>query len=193
MQVIPTLIPDVLIIKPKVFEDERGYFLESYNQKAFDACVSTADSTPHVFVQDNHSQSRCGVLRGLHYQAEPSAQGKLVRVIQGAVWDVAVDIRHDSPTYGHWVGAHLSGENFHQLWIPPGFAHGFLTLTGHAICTYKTTHNYDAKTERCIQWDDPDLAIAWPLDLLASRMTRPILSSKDLAGASFKSMRHAGL
>lgn len=172
MKVTPTAIPDVLLIEPKVFGDERGFFLESFNQKAFDAAVGR-----HVaFVQDNHSRSAKGVLRGLHYQLPPHAQGKLVRVTRGAVFDVAVDNRRDSPTYGRWVGVELSGENHRQLWIPPGLAHGFLVTSESADFLYKTTEFYTPTAERAIRWDDPALAIEWPLDGLT-----PTLSAKDLA------------
>lgn len=172
MKVTPTTIPDVLLIEPKVFGDERGFFLESFNQKAFDAAVGR-----HVaFVQDNHSRSAKGVLRGLHYQLPPHAQGKLVRVTRGAVFDVAVDNRRDSPTYGRWVGVELSGENHRQLWIPPGLAHGFLVTSESADFLYKTTEFYTPAAERAIRWDDPALAIEWPLAGLT-----PTLSAKDLA------------
>ena len=154
MQVTPTAIPDVLIIEPKVFSDERGFFYESFNQKSF----NEATATNHQFVQDNHSRSCQGVLRGLHYQVEQT-QGKLVRVVRGAVFDVAVDIRKMSSTFGQWVGVELSESNQRQLWAPPGFAHGFLVLSEVADFLYKTTDYYSAQHERCIKWDDVDLAI----------------------------------
>jgi dTDP-4-dehydrorhamnose 3,5-epimerase len=166
-------IPDVLLIEPKVFSDERGLFFESFNKKLFDEAVGS----PVDFVQDNHSRSARGVLRGLHYQIK-NPQGKLVRVVAGEVFDVAVDIRRSSPTFGHWVGAHLSAENKHQLWVPAGFAHGFLTLSESAEFLYKTTDYYCPGHERCIRWDDPDLAIDWPL------MGAPTLSGKDTEGAT---------
>lgn len=158
MKVTPTAIPGVLVFEPNVFGDERGFFMESFNQRAFDEAVGR-----HVeFVQDNHSRSAKGVLRGLHYQVPPHAQGKLVRVAQGRVFDVAVDIRPDSPTFGHWVGEELSEQNNRQLWLPEGIAHGFLVLSDHADFLYKTTNYYAPTAEGCIRWDDPSLAIAWP-------------------------------
>lgn len=174
MKVIPTAIPDVLIIEPKVFGDERGVFFESFNQKAF----NEATDTDYQFVQDNHSRSAKGVLRGLHYQLPPHAQGKLVRVLRGAVFDVAVDIRKNSQTFGKWVGTELSEENYRQLWIPPGFAHGFLTLSESADFLYKTTDYYAPHHERCIGWNDQAIGIDWPeLNLSLS------LSMKDHQGA----------
>ena len=176
MLAIKTAIPDVLIIEPKVFGDDRGFFFESFNAARFaEATGLTVD-----FVQDNHSKSQKHVLRGLHYQIEPKAQGKLVRVVSGAVFDVAVDIRPGSKTYGMWVGELLSAENKRQLWIPPGLAHGFLTLTETAEFLYKTTDYYSPEHERCIAWNDPDLAIDWPLT------AEPVLSAKDKTGAAFK-------
>ena len=151
-------IPAVILLKPKVFGDERGFFMESWNQKAFDDIVGA----PVKFVQDNHSRSTKGVLRGLHYQLPPMAQGKLVRVVQGEVFDVAVDIRKSSPTFGNWVGARLSSENHYQLWIPPGFAHGFLTLSKSAEFLYKTTDFYSPSCEASIIWNDCRIAIDWP-------------------------------
>ncbi|NHC08148.1 dTDP-4-dehydrorhamnose 3,5-epimerase [Azonexus fungiphilus] len=175
MKVTPTAIPDVLVIEPKVFGDDRGFFFESFNARAF----SEATGIDVEFVQDNHSRSAKGVLRGLHYQIPPQAQGKFVRVVQGDVFDVAVDIRKDSPTFGKWVGERLSAENKKQLWIPPGFAHGFLTLSEHADFLYKTTNYYSPVCERCIRWNDPVLQIDWPLTSL------PQLSAKDAQGESF--------
>lgn len=180
MQVTPLAIAEVILLTPRVFGDERGFFFESYNQRAF--CEATGLTVE--FVQDNHSRSVRGVLRGLHYQLAPRAQGKLVRVIQGAVFDVAVDIRPDSPTFGRWVGEVLSADNKRQLWIPPGFAHGFLTLTDSAEFLYKTTDYYSPEHERCIAWNDPDLAIAWPLE-----GTAPRLSDKDQRGAALRTLR----
>jgi dTDP-4-dehydrorhamnose 3,5-epimerase len=156
MKVTPTRIPDVLLIEPKVFGDDRGFFFESYNQKAFREATGLNVS----FVQDNHSKSAKNVLRGLHYQIE-QPQGKLVRVTQGEVFDAAVDIRKGSKTYGQWVGLILSAENKKQLWIPPGFAHGFLTLSETAEFLYKTTEYYSPEHERCIIWNDADIAIEW--------------------------------
>jgi len=159
MKVIDTSIPDVKIIEPTVFGDERGFFFESFNQQVFESAVGY----PVNFVQDNHSKSSKGVLRGLHYQVSHHAQAKLVRCIIGEVFDVAVDIRKYSPTFGQWVGVHLSAENKKQLWIPEGFAHGFLTLSETAEFVYKTTNLYDAPSERGIIWNDKVLAINWPM------------------------------
>ena len=174
MLVIKTAIPDVLILEPKVFGDARGFFYESFNAQAF----QEATGLDVEFVQDNHSKSQQHVLRGLHYQVAPKAQGKLVRVVQGAVFDVAVDIRKESKTYGMWVGELLSAENKRQLWIPPGLAHGFLTLTESAEFLYKTTDYYAPDHERCIAWNDPEIGIDWPL------AGEPLLSAKDRLGVS---------
>lgn len=171
MKVTPTAIPDVLIIEPKVFGDARGFFYESFNQKAF----NEATNTYHQFVQDNHSRSAKGVLRGLHYQIQ-QPQGKLVRVVCGAVFDVAVDIRKGSPTFGMWVGVDLSEANHRQLWVPPGFAHGFLVTSESAEFLYKTTDYYAPEYERCIAWNDPAIGIQWPADAV------PQLSAKDMLG-----------
>ncbi|MGU5708809.1 dTDP-4-dehydrorhamnose 3,5-epimerase [Aeromonas hydrophila] len=171
MNVIKTAIPDVLIFEPKVFGDERGFFFESFNHKLFEEAVGY----PVAFVQDNHSKSSKGVLRGLHYQLPPHAQGKLVRCVVGEVFDVAVDIRKNSPTFGQWVGVHLSGENKRQLWIPEGFAHGFLTLTDTAEFLYKTTNYYNSDCDRGIKWDDKNVSIQWPIDDLSLN-----LSCKDM-------------
>lgn len=176
MQVIDTAIPDVKIIEPKVFGDDRGFFYESFNQKDF--CEAIGQKVD--FVQDNHSKSAKNVLRGLHYQVSPKAQGKLVRVVQGEVFDVAVDIRKDSKTFGQWVGVTLSAENKKQLWIPAGFAHGFLTLSETAEFLYKTTDYYAPEYERCILWNDATLAVAWPL------LESPVMSSKDEKGMSWQ-------
>jgi dTDP-4-dehydrorhamnose 3,5-epimerase len=175
MNVIPTAIPDVLILEPKVFGDERGFFFESFSQKAF----IDATGVDVQFVQDNHSRSSQGVLRGLHYQLPPHAQGKLVRCVRGAVFDVAVDIRKSSPTFGQWVGVELSETNHRQFWIPPGFAHGFLTLSESADFLYKTTNYYAPSHDRCILWSDVTLAIQWPASIV------PILSAKDAQGQLF--------
>ena len=172
MNVIRTAIPEVVLIEPKVFGDARGFFFESFNQKAF----NDATGTNHQFVQDNHSRSAQGVLRGLHYQIQ-QPQGKLVRVVRGAVLDVAVDIRKSSPTFGQWVAEELSEDNHRQLWVPPGFAHGFVVLSEMAEFLYKTTDYYAPAFERCIAWDDPTLAINWKL---AGR--QPLLSAKDAQG-----------
>jgi dTDP-4-dehydrorhamnose 3,5-epimerase len=170
MQVHRTDIADVLIFEPKVFGDTRGFFMESFSQKVFTEAVGR----PVQFVQDNHSRSAYGVLRGLHFQKPPHAQGKLVRVTQGRVFDVAVDIRRESPTYGKWVGAELTGENHRQMWIPPGLAHGFLVLSETADFLYKTTDYYAPEAEGSVRWDDPQVAIAWP-----ALSTAPQLSVKD--------------
>lgn len=176
MKVTKTAIKGVLIIEPRVFGDSRGFFLESFNQRDFNA----ATGTDFTFVQDNHSRSAKGVLRGLHYQiGQP--QGKLVRVTQGAVFDVAVDIRSTSSTFGKWVGVELTEQNNRQLWIPPGLAHGFLVISEFADFLYKATDYYAPALERCIVWNDSTLAIHWPLI-----DTLPQLSSKDTAGQSFK-------
>ena len=170
MNVVPTALPDVLLIEPKVFADERGFFFESWNKRALAAVGLDAD-----FVQDNHSRSARNVLRGLHYQIE-HAQGKLVRVCSGAVFDVAVDIRKASPTFGRWVGMTLSAHSKQMLWIPPGFAHGFLVLSEAAEFLYKTTDYWYPEHERTLLWNDPALAIAWPLE------GAPTLAAKDAAG-----------
>jgi len=175
MKVTSCAIPDVLLIEPRVFGDVRGFFYESFNQRAFHA----ATGVNLKFVQDNHSKSARGVLRGLHYQLH-QPQGKLVRVVAGEVFDVAVDIRRDSPTFGQWVGEVLSGDNKRQLWIPPGLAHGFVVLSDTAEFLYKTTDYYTPEHERCIAWNDPTLAIEWP-----ALNGPPQLSAKDAAGQSF--------
>lgn len=180
MKATPLAIPDVVLIEPKVFGDARGFFFESFNQRAFNA----ATGTDHAFVQDNHSRSARGVLRGLHFQVAPRAQGKLVRVTRGAVFDVAADIRPASPTFGQWVGVELSEDNQRQLWVPPGLAHGFLVLSESADFLYKTTDYYSPEHERCIAWDDAQLAIAWPDVGMA-----PLLSAKDQAGLSLASVQ----
>lgn len=170
MNVIRTAIPEVLIFEPKVFGDERGFFMESFNERAFREATGRDDP----FVQDNHSRSARGVLRGLHYQLPPHAQGKLVRVVSGTVFDVAVDVRRSSPTFGRWVGVELSAGNHRQLWIPPGFAHGFLVLSESADFLYKTTDYYAPETEGAVRWDDPALGIEWP-----EAGVTPQLSAKD--------------
>jgi dTDP-4-dehydrorhamnose 3,5-epimerase len=172
MNIIKTKIPDLFIIEPKVFGDERGFFFESFNQQQFESAIGRAVT----FVQDNHSKSSRGVLRGLHYQLPPHAQGKLVRCVTGEVFDVAVDIRKSSPTFGQWVGVNLSAENKRQFWIPEGFAHGFVTLSDTAEFLYKTTAYYSPQCEASIMWSDIDIAIEWPLEF------KPQLSSKDLQG-----------
>lgn len=172
MKTTSATIADVKLIEPRVFGDARGFFFESYNRQAFQA----ATGLDVDFVQDNHSKSQKGVLRGLHYQLPPKAQGKLVRVVQGEVFDVVVDIRRSSPTFGRWVGEILSAENKKQFWIPPGFAHGFVTLSDTAEFLYKTTDYYSPVHERCIRWDDPALGIDWQLD------GPPLVSAKDAVG-----------
>jgi len=171
MNVVPTALPDVLILEPKLFGDERGFFYESFNQRVFDAAVGM-----HVeFVQDNHSCSHRGVLRGLHYQVPPHAQGKLVRAVRGAAYDVAVDVRKASPTFGHWVGAELSAANRLQMWIPEGFAHAFLALEDDTHFLYKTTDYYARDCERSIAWNDPAIGIDWRLPAGVA----PVLALKD--------------
>jgi dTDP-4-dehydrorhamnose 3,5-epimerase len=175
MKVTTLSIPDVLLIEPQVFIDDRGFFFESFNQNKFEEAVNCKIN----FVQDNHSKSVKGVLRGLHFQLMPKAQGKLVRVIQGEVFNVAVDIRRSSPSFGNWVGEIISGDNKKQLWIPEGFAHGFLTLSKTSEYLYKTTDFYHPKSERCIIWNDTSLNIQWPKDLNIQ------LSARDLMGQTF--------
>lgn len=172
MQVIQTAIPDVLIIEPKVFGDDRGFFYESFNQKSFEELTGVKAN----FVQDNHSKSAINVLRGLHYQIQ-QPQGKLVRVVVGEVFDVAVDLRRQSSTFGQWVGVLLSAENKRQLWVPPGFGHGFLVLKEGTEFLYKTTDYYAPQHERCVRWDDPAIGIEWPI------VGSPVLSAKDKVGA----------
>ena len=167
-------LPEVVLFTPKVFGDERGFFFESFSEREF----VEATGLDYSFVQDNHSKSVKGVLRGLHYQLPPNAQGKLVRVVQGAVFDVAVDIRKSSPNFGKWAGAMLSADNKQQLWIPPGFAHGFVTLTETAEFLYKTTDFYAPQSERCIAWDEPSIGVDWHY------AETPQLSAKDLQGAA---------
>lgn len=176
MKIINTSIPDLKIIEPKVFGDDRGFFFESYNQNNLKSLAGISED----FVQDNHSRSSQGVLRGLHYQLK-NPQGKLVRVVTGEVYDVVVDLRKSSKTFGKWVGVHLSEQNKRMLFVPAGFAHGFLVLSESADFLYKTTSFYDPESERCLMWNDEDLAITWPLD-----GKNPILSSKDILGTTFK-------
>ena len=164
MNVIETKIKDLLILEPRIFADERVWFMESFNQQVFERALTERGLNVPVFVQDNHSLSQKGVLRGLHYQLDPHAQGKLVRVVQGRAWDVAVDIRQDSLTFGEWVGVELSGENHKQFWIPAGFAHGFIALEDNTQFLYKTTDYYSKECERSIVWNDQSLNIAWPIE-----------------------------
>lgn len=181
MKIVNTKIPDVLILEPNLFGDDRGFFFESFNAKVFDAAVGKTVN----FLQDNHSKSSKGVLRGLHYQLAPFAQAKLVRCVVGEVFDVAVDIRKSSRTFGQWVGVHLSAENKRQLWIPEGFAHGFVTLSDQAEFLYKTTNYYAPDCDRGILWDDKDIGIEWP------ELNTPILlSDKDQNAKGFKEADH---
>ncbi len=175
MKVIPTSIPDVLVLEPRVFQDARGFFYESFNHQKF---ADRTGITPS-FVQDNHSRSAKNVLRGLHYQIK-QPQAKLIRMVVGEVFDVVVDIRRSSPTYGQWVSVTLSAKNKRELWIPVGFAHGFLVLSEFAECLYKTTDYWAAEHERCLIWNDPDLNIQWPIS------EEPVLSDKDRKGVRFK-------
>jgi dTDP-4-dehydrorhamnose 3,5-epimerase len=186
LKVTPTAIPDVLIIEPKVFGDARGFFFESFNQKAFNEATGLNVN----FVQDNHSRSAKGVLRGLHYQVQ-QPQGKLVRVVRGSVFDVVVDIRKSSPTFGRWVGVVLTEDSHTQLWVPPGFAHGFVVLSESADFLYKTTEYYLPEHERCIAWNDPVIGIDWPL--AQHGIGFPQLSGKDFQGVSFRSATIGGL
>lgn len=177
MKINTTKIADVFILAPQLFVDERGFFMESFNQQVFNKAIGYAV----CFVQDNHSRSSRGVLRGLHYQVPPHEQGKLVRVSQGLVFDVVVDIRRNSPTFGNWVGAELSGENCHQMWIPPGLAHGFLVLSESADLLYKTTDYYAPQSERSLRWDDSNLEIKWPkIEFLV------IQSEKDASASTWQ-------
>ena len=179
MKITPLSVTDVFLIEPNVFGDDRGFFFESYNARE----LTRALGSQHDFVQDNHSKSRQGVLRGLHYQIAPQAQGKLVRVVAGEIFDVAVDLRKASPSFGQWVGARLSSQNHHQLWIPPGFAHGFLTLSDATEVLYKTTDFYAPSLERAIRWDDPQLAIDWPL--APEEKVHVLVSEKDAQAPAF--------
>ncbi|QEY32415.1 dTDP-4-dehydrorhamnose 3,5-epimerase [Synechococcus sp. RSCCF101] len=188
-----------VLLTPRVFGDDRGFFYESWNARSFQAALtqagwSDAEAAAIVFRQDNHSRSTRGVLRGLHYQLEPEPQGKLVRCSVGAVFDVAVDLRRSSPTFGQWVGAHLSEENHQQLWVPVGFGHGFLSLSEVAEVQYKASGFWNRSCERSLRWDDPDLAIAWPLEALGSEQARaePILAEKDAAAPSLAEALAAG-
>ena len=176
MKATPLAIPEVLLLEPNVFTDERGFFFESFNHTTFEHAVGR----PVNFVQDNHSSSRQHVLRGLHYQVH-QPQGKLVRVVVGEVFDVAVDLRRSSRTFGRWVGAHLSANNKHQLWVPEGFAHGFVVLSDHAEFLYKTTAHYAPQFERCLAWNDPAVGIQWPIE-------QPFLSAKDQFGKTLQEL-----
>lgn len=176
MDFVQTEIPDVICIQPRIFEDHRGFFLETYQAEKFSQAGIDCQ-----FVQDNHSRSKQGILRGLHYQVR-HVQGKLVRAVVGEIFDVAVDIRRSSPTFGKWIGVVLSAQNKQQLWVPPGFAHGFYVVSDWAEVLYKTTDVYDPQAERCIAWDDPTLNIAWP----SFPNGGPVLSPKDLNGTLFE-------
>lgn len=179
MRLLPTDLPGVCLVEPAVFGDDRGWFYESFNEPRFHAALQALGlPVPRPFVQDNHSCSKAGMLRGLHFQRPPHAQGKLVRVVRGAAWDVAVDIRPGSPTFGRWTGAELSADNRRQLWIPEGYAHGFIALQDDTHFLYKTTDVYAKDCEGAIRWDDPTLAIAWPLP---PGLAAPLLAPKDAA------------
>jgi dTDP-4-dehydrorhamnose 3,5-epimerase len=179
MKLLPTSLPGVVLVDPVVFADDRGWFMESFNEAGFAAALHALGlPAPRRFVQDNHSSSRAGVLRGLHYQLPPHAQGKLVRVVQGAAFDVAVDIRLGSPSFGRWAGAELSAANKRQLWIPEGFAHGFLALEDETHFLYKTTDVYARACERSIRWDDAAIGIRWPLPAVPAT---PLVAPKDAA------------
>ncbi|MDP2226977.1 MAG: dTDP-4-dehydrorhamnose 3,5-epimerase [Moraxellaceae bacterium] len=185
MKLIRTDLPDVVLIEPQVFEDERGWFMESFNEQRFhEALRAQGLPLPQAFVQDNHSCSHKGVLRGLHYQQAPHAQGKLVRVVAGAAWDVAVDIRRDSTTFGKWVGVELSAANKYMLWIPAGFAHGFVALEDNTHFLYKTTAYYHRESERSLRWDDPDLGVAWP-------EMQYVISEKDRDASVFSALQES--
>lgn len=182
MKIEQTEIEGLLILQPKVFGDDRGWFMESFNQKKFEVALNELNLPVPAFVQDNHSLSQKGVLRGLHFQKAPYAQGKLVRVVQGKAWDVAVDIRSESKTYGQWFGLELSAENKTMFWIPEGFAHGFIALEDNTQFLYKTTNYYDRESEDAILWNDPTLAIEWPL----GDIDDVLISGKDKIATSFK-------
>ena len=184
MNIIETKINGLLILEPRVFGDDRGWFMESFNQQRFEAALKELSLPIPTFVQDNHSLSQKGVLRGLHFQREPYAQGKLVRVVQGKVWDVAVDIRPESKTYGEWVGLELSAENKTMFWIPEGFAHGFVALEDNTQFLYKTTNYYHKESEGAILWNDSTLAIEWPLDGVGE----VLVNKKDELAASFSNI-----
>ena len=187
MKLIQTSIPDVVIIEPTVFGDERGWFMESFNESKYHLALQALGlPTPRAFVQDNHSSSAKGVLRGLQFQRAPHAQGKLVRVVKGSAYDVAVDIRPDSPTYGAWAGVELTAANKKMLWIPEGFAHGFLSMEDDTEFLYKTTDYYDKTSEGAIQWSDETIGIEWPVSFV------PIVSAKDQAACKFSELTKAG-
>lgn len=184
MNVIETKIEGLLILEPRVFSDDRGWFMESFNQRVFEQILKERNLPIPQFVQDNHSFSQKNTLRGLHFQKAPYAQGKLVRVVQGKAWDVAVDIRPDSKTYGQWVGVELSGENHKQFWIPEGFAHGFIALEDNTQFLYKTTNYYDKESEGAIIWNDSSIGIEWPLE----DIEKVLISDKDLLALPFEDL-----
>jgi dTDP-4-dehydrorhamnose 3,5-epimerase len=188
LRVAPTALPEVLLFEPARFGDERGWFCESWNEARFNAELARRGQPPQRFVQDNHSVSRAGVLRGLHYQLPPHAQGKLVRVVRGSAFDVAVDIRRASPTFGRWAGALLSADNGRQLWIPPGYAHGFLALEDDTHFLYKTTDVYAKDCERSLRWDDPVIGIAWPVP----QGQAPQVAPKDAAAPAWQAAELPG-
>ena len=190
MKLVLTDLPGVVIVEPTVFADERGWFMETFHEPRFHAELAMLGlPAPRPFVQDNHSCSAAGVLRGLHFQVAPHPQGKLVRVVHGAAWDVAVDIRPGSPTRGHWFGTELSAENRRQLWIPEGFAHGFLALEDDTHFLYKTTDVYAKDCERAIAWNDPTLAIDWPLSRLPAELAgQPRVAPKDATAPGFEAL-----
>ena len=190
MQVERLAVDGPLLLTPRLFGDDRGFFFESWNQRTFAEALGVREEEGPVFRQDNHSRSSRGVLRGLHYQLEPEPQGKLVRCVAGEIFDVAVDIRRGSATFGQWVGATLSGSNHSQLWVPVGFAHGFLTLSESADVLYKASGYWSKTCERSIRWDDPTIGISWPLDALAG--TTPLLAEKDGAAPTLEEALSAG-
>ena len=179
-----------LLLAPRVFGDARGFFFESWNQRQWHQLLADHGQEPVALVQDNHSRSRRGVLRGLHYQRPPSPQGKLVRCVAGEIFDVAVDLRRSSPTFGQWLGVRLSAENHQQLWVPVGFAHGFLTVSEHAEVLYKTTDFWSQPCERALRWDDPDLSISWPKECLLDG--QPLLAEKDAKAPALEQALAAG-
>lgn len=190
MELQTLAIPGPLLLTPRVFEDERGFFLESWNERVFADALDLPPQEAPRFHQDNHSHSSHGVLRGLHFQLPPEPQGKLVRCVSGEIFDVAVDLRRSSASFGRWVGVRLSGANHHQLWIPPGFAHGFLTLSASADVLYKASGYWNPQCERSLRWDDPALAIAWPLEVLAGQP--PLLVAKDGAAPDLAGLQARG-
>lgn len=190
MELQTLAIPGPLLLTPRVFEDERGFFLESWNERVFADALDLPPQEAPRFHQDNHSRSSRGVLRGLHFQLPPEPQGKLVRCVSGEIFDVAVDLRRSSASFGRWVGVYLSGRNHRQLWIPPGFAHGFLTLSDSADVLYKASGYWNPQCERSLRWDDPALAIAWPLEVLAGQP--PLLAAKDGAAPDLAGLQARG-